>query len=263
MIRKMWIEELIPEQKELIPIYREKWIEIAFSTELIHRHKAGETVKKLYYIMGFEQPKIHFFRSPDEALNVFIRQIELPFQEKNTSQCWKYLTQQIAEIYGFPLYQELGTKLCYILYSKVEKQVQDDLLSQLEEQLEDRRAGDIFVGIFKYEPMHFISRQLSRHLTNRMSKKFNLLKFLPEYFVLREYQIAATKCVDFCISVLDCDIESDIWEVFKSVLTECGWIYPFEKICFICERPIEIYFDPVSFQTQKKLAIKFSDGYNC
>lgn len=114
----MWIEELTPEQKALIPIYREKWIKIAFSTELIHRHKAGETVKKLYYLMGFEQPEIHFVRSSDEALNVFIRQIELPFQ-KNTSQCWKYLRQQITEIYGFPLYQKLGSRLCYLLYFKV------------------------------------------------------------------------------------------------------------------------------------------------
>ena len=259
----MWIEELTGEQEALIPIYRDKWIEIAFSTQPLNRSKASEIANRLYYLMGFEEPNIHFVRSPYEALNVFISHIDLPSQEQNTSLSWKYLTEQITEIHGYPLYQDFRNKLWATLYAQIEKQVKDDLLSQIDEQLQDRRAGEIFVGIFKYEPMHFISMQLSSHLTNQISKKFNVLKFLPEYFILREYEIAASKCLDFCISVLHCDIEPDIWEVFKSVLKEFGWIYPFEKICFICDRPIEIYFDPVSFHTEKKIAIKFSDGYSC
>ncbi|MGB3509363.1 MAG: hypothetical protein WBA93_08995 [Microcoleaceae cyanobacterium] len=131
----MWIEELTPEQKAVISIYREKWIEIAFSTELIHRPQAGKTVKKLYYLIGFEEPKINFIRSPYEALNVFIRQIELPFQEQNTSRFWKYLIQQMAEIYGSLLHQELRKRLWLTLYSQVEKQVKYNFLSQLDEQL--------------------------------------------------------------------------------------------------------------------------------
>ena len=60
----MWIEKLTAEQEALIPIYRDKWIEIAFSTQLLNRSKASEIVNRLYYLMGFEEPNIHFVRSP-------------------------------------------------------------------------------------------------------------------------------------------------------------------------------------------------------
>lgn len=252
----MWIEKLTFEQEAFIPIYRDKWIEIAFRTEPMDRLKAGEVVKKFYNLIGFKKPEIHFARSPYEALNMFINRIELPHRKS-----WEYLQKQFKEIYGDPLYADLGDRVWFKISDRVQKQVKDDLFFQIDEQLEDRRAGDIFVGLFKYEPMHFLSRQLCSNLADLMKKKFDYLKFLPEYFVRREDLIDATRCLDFCISVLDCDLDRELWKVFVSLLSECGWIYPWDRTCFICDRPIEVYFDPLKLRSEKKLALKFSDGY--
>lgn len=42
------ISKLTPEQKALIPVYREKWRQIALSTERIDREKAAEALKDAY-----------------------------------------------------------------------------------------------------------------------------------------------------------------------------------------------------------------------
>lgn len=55
------IEKLTPEQEALIPVYREKWRKIAFSTERIDREKVTESVKAAYALIGISTPKIIFF----------------------------------------------------------------------------------------------------------------------------------------------------------------------------------------------------------
>lgn len=255
----MWIEELTPEQEALIPSFRDKWIEIAFSIEPIDRGKVGDAVKRLYKLIKIQEPNIYFSRSPDDALNMFIRQIQLPSQELNHSLPWESLRQQITEIYGNPLSMELRYELLQTLYNRINQQVKDELMSQIDEDLYDRRAGDIFIGIFKFEPMHLLSQQLYSNLINQMRKKLSIFKFLPDYFIQREYWIEETKCLDFFISALHCDIEPERWEVLNSILTECGWIYPFDKACFICDRPTEINFNPVRLKVDKKIIVKFSD----
>ena len=51
------ITELSPEQEALIPVYREKWRAIAFSTERIDREKAAEAIKSFYNTIGDKAPE--------------------------------------------------------------------------------------------------------------------------------------------------------------------------------------------------------------
>ena len=63
------IENLTPEQEALIPVYREKWRAIAFSTERIDREKASEALKVAYAAFAFEVPEIVFCDSPYAAFS--------------------------------------------------------------------------------------------------------------------------------------------------------------------------------------------------
>ncbi|MBD2497951.1 DUF6745 domain-containing protein [Nostoc sp. FACHB-280] len=62
------IEKLTPEQEVLIPVYREKWRQIALSTERIDREKAAQAVKKIYAYSDLDEPEIIFCASPYAAL---------------------------------------------------------------------------------------------------------------------------------------------------------------------------------------------------
>lgn len=55
------INSLTPEQKALIPIYREKWRNIALSTTRIDQTKSIEAINAVYKFLGYTEPEILFF----------------------------------------------------------------------------------------------------------------------------------------------------------------------------------------------------------
>jgi len=82
---KKWLEiatqkiKVIPEQrgqfmsgkKELMNVYREKWEQIALSTEPIDRQKTFEIVEKAYSCLGIKTPKVIFCDSPASIRDTF------------------------------------------------------------------------------------------------------------------------------------------------------------------------------------------------
>lgn len=55
------IVNLTPEQEALLPVYRDKWLEIGLSTEEIDEDRSRKAIENLYKITGYEAPKdIHY-----------------------------------------------------------------------------------------------------------------------------------------------------------------------------------------------------------
>ncbi len=68
--------------------------------------------------------------------------------------------------------------------------------------------------------------------------------------------------LEFCFSVLNCPCEQEKWELLQALIMNCGWIYPFENTCIVCERPIKLSFDNQDrLHAEGKLAIQFADGW--
>jgi hypothetical protein len=68
--------------------------------------------------------------------------------------------------------------------------------------------------------------------------------------------------LDFCISVLKCAHDRAKWEAFQRLVTECGWIYPYEKVVIASDRPIKLSFDSLNRpHAEGEPAILFADGY--
>ncbi|GET38461.1 hypothetical protein MiSe_32190 [Microseira wollei NIES-4236] len=44
---------------------------------------------------------------------------------------------------------------------------------------------------------------------------------------------------------------------------ECGWIFPYENTCLVCDRPIKLSFDSEHrLHAEADLAIQFADGFS-
>jgi hypothetical protein len=68
---------------------------------------------------------------------------------------------------------------------------------------------------------------------------------------------------DFCISVLNCDYDQRQWEKFQLLASECSWVFPYEKACLVCERPIKLSFDSENrLHAEGEPAIQFADGFS-
>ncbi len=49
--------------------------------------------------------------------------------------------------------------------------------------------------------------------------------------------------------------------LFEALLIECGWIFPFQEICIVCDRPIRISFDTKKcLHAEGEPALEFLDG---
>lgn len=55
--------------------------------------------------------------------------------------------------------------------------------------------------------------------------------------------------------------DKSAWEVFQQLVTSCGWIIPFEKICLVCDRPTKFLFDSENrLHAEGEAAVQFADG---
>ena len=44
--------------------------------------------------------------------------------------------------------------------------------------------------------------------------------------------------IDYCHNILDCPLDRDKWIIFNELITNCGWIFPYEKTVLVCDRQI-------------------------
>jgi len=96
------IEKLTAEQEALIPVYREKWRQIALSTERLDRAKAESVIKAAYIAIGKPEPEFQFYSSPCvvwKSLSYYWQHylgnrlrmlVELPLREIPDNQLEKY-----------------------------------------------------------------------------------------------------------------------------------------------------------------------------
>ncbi|MGK7871899.1 MAG: DUF6745 domain-containing protein [Xenococcaceae cyanobacterium] len=69
--------------------------------------------------------------------------------------------------------------------------------------------------------------------------------------------------MDFYNSVLNCARNQKEWKVFRSLASNCGWIFPYEKTCIVCDRPLRFRFDNEQrLHAEGEAAIQFADGYS-
>ncbi len=67
---------------------------------------------------------------------------------------------------------------------------------------------------------------------------------------------------DFCISVLGCVHDSNLWSILQAVVTECGWFFSCKRTCIVCERPIKLSVDDQDrLHAEDEPAIVYADGY--
>ncbi|AFZ10076.1 hypothetical protein Osc7112_5869 [Oscillatoria nigro-viridis PCC 7112] len=224
------IEKLTPEQEDLMLVYNEKWCEIMYSTEPIDREKAAEAVKQAYLAIDEKEPEIIFCGSPYEAANLLMS-------------C-ESLTQ---------LYKKFGANL----FEKFAEQLYNETWENISEQLSDELSGTFYPQAW-----------------NRFSDIFQELLEASlgeeEFFHDENYEPLdsivwaefAADC-DFCFSVLKCKYNPIKWQALKSLTTQCGWIFTYEKVCIVCDRPRILSFDSQHrLHAEGGPAIQFADGYS-
>jgi len=84
--------------------------------------------------------------------------------------------------------------------------------------------------------------------------------------VTRTYLVDALAIIDFYIFSLGIVFRPEFLKVvesMKQLLAECGWIFMFHNVCYVCSRPTQLYLDSeYRLHAEGESAIAFADGYS-
>ncbi|MCL1466719.1 DUF6745 domain-containing protein [Argonema galeatum] len=227
---KTSIEQLTLSQKSEIPPIREKWRAYALSTERIDRERAAQAVKAVYAAIGLAEPEIVFFDSPHAALR----------QPKNL----------------------LASFLGSLLRGKIEKELGIQQGSQLRNELEDRLSSEA-IDYLKRQLWGLLAGQLGFQVGKSLWVELrNQLGSQNDNCIQPEMWASHGGLFDFYISALGWEYPPAKWEALESLVRECGWIFPWRKTCFVCDRPSKLSFDNQRLlHADAQPAIQFTDGF--
>lgn len=249
------ISQITPEQKALIPVYMEKWERIILSTKPIDCQKATEAIKVAYATVGRKKPVIIFCSSPFAALSRIIEiQLSIQFGER---------LEALIDLYFDPYFQAMF-KINYEiqkLYSSINNgyyslwdlmEWQGKLLSNIQ----------IIYRLMMTNKLRLIAEdELSFYLHKyRQNLYLNPLNCAGNYISGKVELWSGA--IDYCVDVLNL-YERKKWQVILSLIQECGWIFAFEGIAIVCDRPLKISLNIHDYlHPERKYAIHFADGYS-
>ncbi|AFY53176.1 hypothetical protein Riv7116_0582 [Rivularia sp. PCC 7116] len=226
--------KLTSEQEALIPVYREKWKKIALSTERIDKEKATEAVKQAYSFVGEKEPKMLFCRSPIEILQELQRRKKENIVFQPLNKIWK-------------LFINLHDNIIIKLEEKFGEYIDDEIYLQLSEPI-NLCCEEIWGGIS--------STLFNRNLFPLFYELGNDCKF--------SHETIHASFLDYYLNVLNISINKtnkSQWEIYKSLVLSCSWIFFGKNTCFVSERPFTLFFDDENLlHADAKPAIEYSDA---
>ena len=229
------------EQETLIPVFTEKWLKIAFSEDNIDRDRAKNTINTAYAFMGYSEPEILFFESIESiAQNIqLLLEAKIPNLHK---QAQEPVLKRIGNKLGKPFsshFQGLYRQLCVEVGSEYFALIRNQLGLDLYEK------EKYFYQMYDYTT-HHCSEKIKQNLNfDNYELKFissdklkNKLqdKFFDSIFS-NSFYTADCLFIDYCHEVLNCNCNSVVWNILKSLCADCGlMMIPFQSICLVCDR---------------------------
>ncbi|MEG3843682.1 leucine-rich repeat domain-containing protein [Microcoleus sp. herbarium14] len=219
---------------------------LTLSTKPIDAQKATEAVKVAYAAIGLEEPEVIICSSPRDAyLQIF--NLLKHDRSQNCSDKWdrKRLGKQLGREGMSPsIVGEFASQLVWeyeFNRMTIESEADSTLSSLMRELVDEYKRSEATIGnIFPY------------HLLSYPETPRSLFK---EIYLTQLY-----------ISSSGVNLSEKAQEIHhrqKLLFEHCGWIFSFEKICAVCDRPRHIRFDSQNrLHAEAEPAIEFADGWN-
>ena len=225
---KMQIEKLTQDQGNKVSQYRSKWEKIALSSQF-NSSDARNAVEMTYSALNLATPDIFFVASPKAAIEVVTSQnFGNPLAEVIASELVQKQLDKLTNYIHQSLLNDLDRRICFLLNAKI---------SSIKEANEEMLCPAI--------------KKLSREKKNLIDNCI-----IPS----DRCWISNAALLDFCISILQCELDSVRWNNLSLLLKHCGWIYPFRRGCVVCQRPEQIIIKAGTESESAMTTLSYSDG---
>jgi hypothetical protein len=222
-------EELTPQQQALFLNYLEKWRKVALSTEPINREKAEAAIKTAYTLIDEPQPQIFFFDSPYAAVVALDKlEDEIGYLQLKYDNMFPRLKDKLKDYLIAPSDDKYDRQI-ELQTDELHQIIIDDLHEC------DEQSNEYLMIPDEFEPGNI--------------QPDTICRYMPWY--------------DFCVSELNYNYNSEIWQTFQGIVNNCGWIASYQELCVVCNRPCLLTFDEQhKLHGEDKPAIQFVDGYS-
>jgi internalin A len=222
---------------------------LTLSTTPIDAQKATEAVKVAYAAIGLEEPEVIICSSPRDA---FLKIFNLA--KRDHSPYWS----------NDGHWNRLGNKL------------DGEWMSMSPSIVRDFTSP----GVWEYE---FGSMRMESEADSTLSSLMygvveeyarsepTMGNVFPDHLLyMKSPETPTTWCkqiylTQWYISLFGVNLSQKAQEILRSqklLFEHCGWIFTFEKICFVCDRPRHISFDSQNrLHAEGEPAIEFADGW--
>jgi internalin A len=218
---------------------------LTLSTTPIDAKKATETVKNIYVAIGHKAPQVIVCSSPPVADLNFLKQLKIDCISQN--QISQKATGNLG--WGKSLLKELFQSVDVGLSLMFWKELCDEIILEPD-------ADCILVSELQELAINYPESRKSES-----GSYSNYLEPLTPTALVKEIHLT-----EFLISKLGITLDQKAQELLRckqQLFEECGWIFPFEKMCLVCDRPLHLRFDSANeLHAEGEPAIAFADGYS-
>jgi internalin A len=220
---------------------------LILSTTPIDAQKATEAIKVAYAAIGLEQSEVIICSSPRDAyLQIF--NLLKHEHSQNCSEEWdsNRLGQKLDREWIFPsIVREFASPAVWeyeLSCMTIESEADSTLSSLFNELVDEYKRSEQTMGNLFRNTLLFLK---SPRTPTTLFKKIYLTQLY--------------------ISSLGLNLSQKAQEILrgqKLLFEHCGWIFPFEKFCAVCDRPRHLRFDSQNrLHAEAEPAIEFADGW--
>ncbi|MEG5245209.1 leucine-rich repeat domain-containing protein, partial [Microcoleus sp. ARI1-A1] len=235
------------------------WTAIANSTDPVDRTRATAAIEFAYAALGKTCPKIIFCSSPHSAITQ-LKKLKSP---TNKNIFFQRIYKQL-EPACLPFRYIIFLCLYYFALTRDLPQPKTAFFQLIYEQLESAyRPFNLIRYSSSYLPQLI---EWERQLRQKLERDFwDDCRDNSTSIVDRAYLWDKICVADFCVSVLRIVLNpaaQKAFECLQQLLVECGWIFAFDKVCLVCDRPTKLCLDSEHrLHAEGEPALEFSDGY--
>ena len=225
------IETLTASQEVELAVFRDKWLKIGLATGAANREIATPIIHDFYQRIGQRKPIMLYCQSPLQAqfaMNTFAQlhdQLRTPLRAQ--------LHTQLHDQLHTPLRAQLRAPLHTQLRAPLRAPLHDQLHTQLRAQLHDQLRDQLFL--------------FSTLFWGSLDSYWIAYYLFPQQFIKADIyppnQLA-------------------LLEQWALLAKNAFWWYPFEGICFVCDRPETICRDERGrLHNDRAASVSFADGW--
>jgi len=231
------IEKLTPEQEADLPIFRQRYLDIALGGGRIERDKLQTAMNDAYAVVGKPSPALFIFDSPQEcmlAIKIF---------------------QMGGKDLGDNLWDNLGDNLSANLSANLRANLGDNLWANLGDNLSANLSANLRANLGDNLRANLWAN-LSANLTKENVWNPNFLWGSQDLYWISYYRFAQK------IGCVFAETDAKRLDVMEVISTQCEWWWPFEGIVFASQRPLVVRKDDAGrLHGEYKPALEYADGY--